>query len=97
MATIKPEIDVVPEQYLVKLEQEIHISTVVGQRGKTKLLIEGYTYIVNKKSNGKLYWGCAKAVPFRCRARLITDNCNFYDVTFKNLIHNHLPDETKPR
>ncbi|EAT37408.1 AAEL010576-PE [Aedes aegypti] len=99
VATIGPDPDPIagPEQYLVKLEQEIHISTVIGQRGSTKLLIEGYTYIVNKRSNGKRYWGCAKAVPFRCRARLITDDCNFYDVTFKNLVHNHLPNETKPR
>nr|XP_029723722.1 modifier of mdg4-like isoform X32 [Aedes albopictus] len=97
VATIRPDISVVPEQYLVKLEQEIHISTVVGQRGNTKLLIEGYTYIVNKRSNGKCYWGCAKAVPFRCRARLIPDDINFYDVTFKNLVHNHRPGETKRR
>ncbi|XP_055616849.1 modifier of mdg4-like isoform X17 [Toxorhynchites rutilus septentrionalis] len=87
--------EAVSEQFLVKVEQQIQVATVRGQRGKTKLLIEGYTYIVNKKSNGKLYWGCSKAVPFRCRARLITDMCNFYDVTFKNLTHNHSPDETK--
>ncbi|XP_065073219.1 modifier of mdg4-like isoform X24 [Ochlerotatus camptorhynchus] len=97
LSSFKHDLNAVPNQFLVKVQQEIHIFTVVGQRGKTKLLIEGYTYIVNKKCNGKLYWGCSKAVPFRCRARLITDDCNFYDVTFKNLIHNHRPDETKPR
>ncbi|XP_058451217.1 modifier of mdg4-like isoform X28 [Malaya genurostris] len=91
------QFDTITEQYLVKVQQEIQISTVLGQRGKVKLLIEGYTFIVNKKSKGKLYWGCAKAVPFRCRARLITDDENFCDVTFKNLVHNHHPDELKPR
>ncbi|KAL1402711.1 hypothetical protein pipiens_005971 [Culex pipiens pipiens] len=72
-------------------QHDVQISSVVGQRGKTKLLIEGHTYIVNKKSNGRLYWGCSKAVTFRCRARLITDAVNIYDVNFKNLNHNHKP------
>ncbi|XP_055594785.1 modifier of mdg4-like isoform X20 [Uranotaenia lowii] len=89
--------ETVPEQILVKMNQEFEISTVIGQRGKVKLLIQGYTFIVNKKRNGKLYWGCARAVPFRCRARLITDAVDYYDITLKNLAHNHKPDEMKTR
>lgn len=54
------------------MKSRASIGTVAGQRGNQKLVLNGYTYIRNKRSNAKTYWNCAQVRQKRCRARLIT-------------------------
>lgn len=48
------------------------IGTVPGQRGNPKLVLNGYTYIPNKRVGDKTYWSCSLVRQKKCKARLIT-------------------------
>lgn len=48
------------------------LGTVPGQRGKLKLVLNGYTFISNKRLKDKIYWNCSKVRQEKCRARIIT-------------------------
>lgn len=48
------------------------IGTVPGQRGNPKLVLNGFTYIPNKRIKDKTYWNCSHVRQKKCRARLIT-------------------------
>lgn len=52
-----------------------YMGLIQGQRGNPKLVVDGYTFIPNKKFNGKTYWNCAQVKQKKCKARIITGNC----------------------
>lgn len=62
---------------------------VKGQRGKLKLVVDGYTYIKNKVYQKKAYWNCAHVKLQKCRARIITSEDNISDIRITNCHHNH--------
>lgn len=64
-----------------------YIGTVPGQRGNPKLVLNGYTYIPNKRIKDKTYWNCSHVRQKKCRARLITIR------TMDNILITH-PDHT---
>ncbi|XP_055385177.1 modifier of mdg4 isoform X6 [Condylostylus longicornis] len=76
------------------------ISFVRGQRGKPKLVVDGYCYIKNKnyikrnQSGGleKTYWNCAHVKLKKCRARIITVGSNYNEMKITNIQHNHPPE-----
>lgn len=55
-----------------RLDSEAYIGTIDGQRGNPKIVLNGYSFIPNKRTNEKTYWNCAQVRQKRCRARLIT-------------------------
>lgn len=55
-----------------KMQSRAYIGTVAGQRGNPKLVLNGYTYIPNKRIEKKTYWNCAHVRQKKCKARLIT-------------------------
>lgn len=66
---------------------------VTGQRGKPKLVINGYSFIRNKTTAERLYWNCAHTKSKKCRARIVTaKDENFKNLKINNLQHNHKPD-----
>lgn len=52
-----------------------YMGLIPGQRGNPKLVVDGYTFIPNKKFNGKTYWNCAQVKQKKCKARIITGTC----------------------
>lgn len=67
------------------------IRFVRGQRGKFKLVVNGYSYIKNKTYDSKTYWNCAHAKLKRCRSRIITcDDVKDIKITHTN--HTHMPE-----
>lgn len=55
-----------------KIQTRAYIGTVAGQRGNPKLVLNGYTYIPNKRIKEKTYWNCAHVRQKKCKARLIS-------------------------
>lgn len=55
-----------------KMQSRAYIGTVAGQRGNPKLVLNGFTYIPNKRIKEKTYWNCAHVRQKKCKARLIT-------------------------
>lgn len=49
------------------------IQFVSGQRGSKLLSIDGYNYVKNRVTNGKLYWICCRKHSAKCHARVITE------------------------
>lgn len=49
-----------------------YITTIPGQRGNPKLVLNGFTYIRNKQAGDKTYWNCSYVRQKKCKARLIT-------------------------
>lgn len=49
-----------------------YLGTVTGQRGKPKLVLDGYTFIQNKRIDEKTYWCCSQIRQKNCKARVIT-------------------------
>lgn len=47
---------------------------VSGQRGSPKLVVDGYSFTLNKRRKGKSYWCCAMVRMKRCKARIATDS-----------------------
>lgn len=62
---------------IIKMEKKSgaeisYLGTVPGQRGKPKLVLNGYTFIPNKRINEKTYWNCSQVRQKKCKARIIT-------------------------
>lgn len=71
-----------------KKSMAAYITTVPGQRGNPKLVLNGFTYIPNKRIGDKTYWNCSLVRQKKCKARLIstgsTDN-----ILITHPIHSH--------
>lgn len=66
-----------------------NVRFVRGQRGKLKLVVDGYSYIKNKVYQKKAYWNCAHVKLQKCRARIITGEEVGSDIRITNNHHNH--------
>lgn len=80
-----------PKRLYVKSTNDAKISylgTVTGQRGKLKLVLNGYTFISNKRINDKIYWNCSKVRQKKCKARIITKG-SMDNVIIKHAAHSH--------
>lgn len=72
-----------------KTDAEIsYLGTVRGQRGKPKLVLNGYTFIPNKRINDKTYWNCSQVRQKKCKARIITIG-SVENVLIKYPTHSH--------
>lgn len=64
---------------------------IPGQRGKLKLVVNGYSFTKNKTTAERLYWNCAQTKSKKCRARVVTPN----DENVKTIKTNHIPHNHK--
>lgn len=65
---------------------------VVGFRGCRKLSVDSFTFTKNKQSGGRTYWSCARAVQYKCKARVMTVWEDGEEKTIvRNNYHNHEP------
>lgn len=62
---------------------------IKSEKGKNKLLIEGYLFIKDKVIENKVYWKCEVSKKLKCSARVITIDDN---ATKINNVHNHIGD-----
>lgn len=62
-------------------------------RNKDKIILDGYSYIVNKKTGAAFYWVCTEKRDRMCRGTLVSSVLENGQVTVKkvNKEHNHLP------
>lgn len=65
-----------------------YLGTVPGQRGKPKLVLNGYTFIPNKRINDKTYWNCSQVRQKKCKARIITIGA-MENILIKYPTHSH--------
>lgn len=65
-----------------------YITTVPGQRGNPKLVLNGFTYIRNKHVGDKTYWNCSHVRQKKCKARLISIG-SVDNILITHPIHNH--------
>lgn len=65
-----------------------YLGTVPGQRGKPKLVLNGYTFIPNKRINEKTYWNCSQVRQKKCKARIITVG-SMDNILIKYPTHSH--------
>lgn len=65
-----------------------NISYIKSERGKDKLILKGYIYILEKQCLNKLIWKCENYQKIKCKGRLHVSN----DKVIKELEHYHVPD-----
>lgn len=63
-----------------------------GQRGKIKIVNDGFSFIKNKSIKDKIYWNCSQAKFHKCKARIITGMSIMDDYKVTESSHNHQPD-----
>lgn len=68
-----------------------NISYIKSERGKDKLILKGYIYVLEKQGFNKLIWKCENYQKIKCKGRLHV--CN--DEIIKEFKHNHVPDCAK--
>lgn len=71
-----------------KHQCKAYMGTVEGQRGKMKLVLNGFAYIENKRIGDKTYWNCAQVRMKKCKARLITIG-SMENIVVTHPIHSH--------
>lgn len=64
------------------------VEYVSNQMGGINLLVNGYSYLKNKRTNGNQRWVCALSSRCKCSATIIQDGIT-QDLKFKNITHNH--------
>lgn len=65
---------------------------ITGFRGSRKLKIGQYSFTRNKTSGKKIYWSCARASLFKCKARVVTNiKGDEESLIVKSFRHNHEP------
>lgn len=62
------------------------VTFIVGQRGRPKLIYNGYSYFCAKTLHDKKYWVCSKQRSRKCKGRLITTS---EAVELRNFAHSH--------
>ena len=65
---------------------------VLSEKGKNKLVHQGYTFIKDKSTDSKVIWKCDKSKTFKCRARVHTSNDSIISHSGD---HNHAADVAK--
>lgn len=56
------------------------------------MVIQDYSFILNKRQEKKAYWNCSHAKSKKCRARAITDAINYSNCKMTGKAHNHPTD-----
>ena len=74
-------------------------SLIKSQKGGMKLANDGYFYVKNSASGGKVYWACEKKrVPqYSCPGRAITSSINENIEVLKTSEHNYSPETLEIR
>lgn len=64
-----------------------------GCRGSRKLKVGDFSFTKNKEIGNRVYWSCARAGLYKCKARVLTiaDSPVQQRVMIKNADHNHEP------
>lgn len=66
---------------------------VEGCRGSRKLKVGDFSFTKNKSVGNRMYWSCARAGLYKCKARVLTivESPMEHRVVVKNSDHNHDP------
>lgn len=65
---------------------------VTSNKGKEKLISNGYSFVVDIKKENVFYWGCVKRKEYKCKGRVVTEFVNEIHKPKKvSNVHNHDP------